>query len=69
MNVEMKEEGIREGSNRKERMMSENGLKERKKKRLKRKKERNNGENVDKNIMDKELNCERKDKKWGVDIS
>lgn len=69
MHAELKEQGLGIGLNRVARLMSENGLKARKKTRFKRTTDSDHGGPVARNVLDQDFTATAPDQKWGADIS
>jgi len=69
MTRELQEEGLAIGRRRTARLMSENGLKARQKRRFKRTTDSHHGFPVAPNLLDQDFTADRPDQKWGADIS
>jgi putative transposase len=69
MTRELQEEGLAIGRRRTARLMSENGLKARQKRRFKRTTDSHHGFPVAPNLLEQDFTAERPDQKWGADIS
>ena len=69
MTRELQDEGLAIGRRRTARLMSENGLKARQKRRFKRTTDSHHGFPVAPNLLDQDFAAERPDQKWGADLS
>ena len=69
MHAELCEEGIKAGRHRIARLMRENGLKARQRRRFRKTTDSDHGGPVAPNVLDQDFSCGGPDQKWGVDIS
>jgi putative transposase len=69
MTRELQDQGLAIGRRRTARLMSENGLKARQKRRFKRTTDSHHGFPVAPNLLDQDFAAERPDQKWGADLS
>src|SRR5215217_3693987 len=66
---ELQDEGLKVGRRRTARLMRENGLKARQKRRFKRTTDSHHAFPVAPNLLDQDFSAERPDEKWGADLS
>lgn len=69
MHAELREDGIQAGRHRIARLMRDNGLKARQRRRFRKTTDSDHGGPVAPNILDQDFSCDGPDQKWGVDIS
>jgi putative transposase len=69
MTRELQDEGLATGRRRTARLMSENGLKARQKRRFKRTTDSHHGFPVAPNLLGQDFTAERPDQKWGADLT
>ena len=69
MHAELREGGVRAGRHRIARLMRDNGLKARQRRRFRKTTDSDHGGPVAPNILDQDFSCDGPDQKWGVDIS
>jgi putative transposase len=69
MHAELREDGVQAGRHRIARLMRDNGLKARQRRRFRKTTDSDHGGPVAPNILDQDFSCDGPDQKWGVDIS
>ena len=69
MHAELREDGVKAGRHRIARLMRDNGLKARQRRRFRKTTDSDHGGPVAPNILDQDFSCDGPDQKWGVDIS
>lgn len=69
MHAELQEDGVKAGRHRIARLMRDNGLKARQRRRFRKTTDSDHGGPVAPNILDQDFSCDGPDQKWGVDIS